>query len=43
METILEELIMPALPMFVEMEHRGMDVSEDQLKLVGKAVKGYKY
>jgi DNA polymerase I-like protein with 3'-5' exonuclease and polymerase domains len=39
METILEELIMPALPMFVEMEHRGMDVSEDQLKLVGKQLR----
>ena len=36
MDKILDKLIMPALPMFVEMEHRGMDVSEEQLKVVGK-------
>ena len=36
MDKILENLIMPALPMFVEMEYRGMDVSEEKLKMVGK-------
>jgi DNA polymerase I-like protein with 3'-5' exonuclease and polymerase domains len=39
MDNILERLIMPALPMFVEMEHRGMDVSEGQLKIVGKQLR----
>jgi len=36
MDNILSNLIMPSLPMFVEMEHRGMDVNEDKLKTVGK-------
>ena len=36
MDNILEKLIMPSLPMFVEMEHRGMDVSMKQLGIVGK-------
>jgi DNA polymerase I-like protein with 3'-5' exonuclease and polymerase domains len=39
MGPILTELIMPALPMFVEMEHRGMEVSEDQLQVVGKQLR----
>jgi len=39
MDNILESLIMPALPVFVEMEHRGMDVSEQQLKIVGKQLR----
>ena len=33
---VLEKLLMPSLPMFVDMEWRGMDVSESQLKVVGK-------
>ena len=36
MDSVLGELLMPSLPMFVEMEHRGMDVSQPQLKVVGK-------
>ena len=36
MENILEDLIMPSLPMFVDMEYKGMDVSEKQLGVVGK-------
>jgi len=36
MENILENLIMPSLPMFVNMEYKGMDVSEKQLRVVGK-------
>jgi DNA polymerase I-like protein with 3'-5' exonuclease and polymerase domains len=39
MDKILEKLIMPALPMFVAMEYKGMDVSEKQLKVVGKQLR----
>tara|TARA_R110002051_G_C8668259_1_gene490018 strand:+ start:93 stop:572 length:480 start_codon:yes stop_codon:yes gene_type:complete len=36
MDNILENLIMPSLPMFVQMEYTGMDVSEEQVRVVGK-------
>ena len=36
MEGILSKLIMPSLTMFTEMEERGLQVSTDKLKEVGK-------
>jgi DNA polymerase-1 len=36
MEKIISQLIMPSLFTFAEMEYRGLDVSENQLNVVGK-------
>ena len=39
MEKIISQLIMPSLTTFTEMEYRGLDVSEEQLDVVGRQLR----